>query len=494
MVVYAAFIFEVFGMTIINMTGGGGTRVETPDLQERTVKANEFPTVVEPQIGYDAMTRVTVTVPDNLTAGNIKAGVPIAGVTGTYAPSLQSKVTDADTFPMTILPDAQYEGLSQAVVNTPVNLASGNIRLGVTIAGVEGSYSGTMQTRNITPTMFPTTVTPDYGYDGMSQVKVNAPANLSPSNIREGVQIADIVGTYAGSQVNLEKDRSIKPTSFPYLASPSAGYDGFDQVTITAPDNLVAGNIKSGVSIAGITGTYAPSLQTRSVTPTSFPTTVTYSSGYDGLDTVTINKPSNLTSGNIRYGVSIAGVTGTYRGTGVATLADIGEWPYFRTTDYGAGTAYADVYSQVVSPDRALICAGSGVGGISVAATDATVLTSSGMPSRSVTTNTSTTYTCTLLEGAQALCDAIDDACDTTSWTATGYGWLVGSSASQANGYALNTMGSTNAIQATITKSGSTVKLKWGGSYSKTIFGYTYDSGTANVYTCFVPSAMTLSY
>lgn len=57
----------------------GGT---TP-TQTKEVKATSFPTVVSPDSGY-ALSQATVTAPDNLTAENIKSGVSIAGVTGTY--------------------------------------------------------------------------------------------------------------------------------------------------------------------------------------------------------------------------------------------------------------------------------------------------------------------------------------------------------------------------------------------------------------------------
>ena len=49
--------------------------------------------------------------------------------------------------------------------------------------------------------------------------------------------------------------KEVKATSFPTVVSPDSGY-ALSQATVTAPDNLVAENIKSGVSIAGVTGTY----------------------------------------------------------------------------------------------------------------------------------------------------------------------------------------------------------------------------------------------
>ena len=48
-----------------------------------------------------------------------------------------------------------------------------------------------------------------------------------------------------------------KPTSFPSVYPAPDGYDGWSKMTIEAPDNLTAENIKKDVEIAGITGTYA---------------------------------------------------------------------------------------------------------------------------------------------------------------------------------------------------------------------------------------------
>ena len=68
----------------------GGT---TP-TQTKEVKATSFPTVVSPDSGY-ALSQATVSAPDNLTAENIKSGVSIAGVTGTYEGSGGSEGLDA---------------------------------------------------------------------------------------------------------------------------------------------------------------------------------------------------------------------------------------------------------------------------------------------------------------------------------------------------------------------------------------------------------------
>lgn len=58
-------------------------------------------------------------------------------------------------------------------------------------------------------------------------------------------------------------------------------------------------------------GGASPTLQSRTVTPSSSQQTIYPQSGYDALSSVIVNGDSNLVSGNIKSGVSIFGVTGT---------------------------------------------------------------------------------------------------------------------------------------------------------------------------------------
>ena len=107
--------------------------------------------------------------------------------------------------------------------------------------------------------------------------------------------------------------------------------------SITADSNFTAGNIKYNVSIAGVTGTFTGdgdatsgdilsgkkayvkgALVTGSITEagaiTSNNLTVTVPAGYiASARTVTLTD-ANLTAANIKDGVTIFGVTGTYTG------------------------------------------------------------------------------------------------------------------------------------------------------------------------------------
>ena len=107
-----------------------------------------------------------------------------------------------------------------------------------------GSYAGSssggntpnLQTKTVTPSESTQTVSPDSGYDGLSKVTVNA-----------------ISSTYIGSDVTKKAQQLTSKTTDQSIAS--GQYLSRTQ-TIKGDANLVAGNIKSGVSIFGVTGTY----------------------------------------------------------------------------------------------------------------------------------------------------------------------------------------------------------------------------------------------
>lgn len=127
------------------------------------------------------------------------------------------------------------------------------------------------------------------------------------------------------------------------VVSYGSGWISAGSTTVTDA-NLVAGNIKNGVTIFGVTGTMvaealviSDTLDTnggtiRTITTSTTPTmlqqkininpstaavTVTPDNGYDAMTSVQINGDEDLVAGNIKSGVNIFGVTGTYAGVDV---------------------------------------------------------------------------------------------------------------------------------------------------------------------------------
>lgn len=100
-----------------------------------------------------------------------------------------------------------------------------------------GASGASLQSKTVSPSESAQTVKADNGYDGLSQVTVNA-----------------VSKTYVGSGVTKKSAATYTPgTSDQSIAS---GQYLSGTQTIKGDANLVAGNIKSGVSIFGVTGTY----------------------------------------------------------------------------------------------------------------------------------------------------------------------------------------------------------------------------------------------
>ena len=262
-----------------------------------------------------------VNAPINLLPENIKAGVAIAGIMGTYDPQppepvLESVVSIPSSFPVTIRPSEGYDGIRSVTVNSPDYLTADNIKAGVTIAGIEGTYDNTTPTeeKTVQANAFPVVLEPQSGY-ALSKATVTAPDNLAPENIKAGVSIAGVEGTYSGALVWPKK--KIIPNRFPINMVPPDGYDGLEGVYIEKPTDLTADKIALGRSICGVQGTYDNSTPTEegAVKPTSFPQEVVPTEGH-AFSKVTVEAPDNLSPENIASGITIAGVTGTYSGTG----------------------------------------------------------------------------------------------------------------------------------------------------------------------------------
>lgn len=180
-----------------------------PSLQAKSVSYTPSETAqsatVTPDAGYDGLSSVAVSIgamPSNYidtsdataTSGDLIVGktayVNGEKISGTVnkLPS-RATVNPPDVGMSTVLTAAYYAGgvsvsysAAQAAVIIPENIKSG-----VTLLGVEGSYTGetpSLQAKSTTPSETAQTVTPDAGYDGLSSVSVGA---ISSTYIGSGV-------------------------------------------------------------------------------------------------------------------------------------------------------------------------------------------------------------------------------------------------------------------------------------------------------------------
>lgn len=242
-----------------------------------------------------------------------------------------------------IQPNASLSGGGISVANT---LAGGDIHPG----GSGGGASLVSTSVSYTPTAagISDTLTPPAGYDGFDQVgvTVTGDADLVAGNIKNGVTIFGITGSYSGggaSLVSTSVSYTPSETAISATLTPPTGYDGFDQV---------------GVSVGAISSTYVGSgiTQRTSSDLSASGATVTAPSGYyassasktiASAPTPTLNMNSVSASGTLDVNVDFA--SGGYVSAGTINLTESGAFSV-----QAAQTIHPSTSDQTISADKYL--------------------------------------------------------------------------------------------------------------------------------------------
>lgn len=233
-------------------------------LQSKTVTPTESRQTVTPDSGYGGLSSVTVNAIDT---SHVGSGVTRKAAQ-TYTPSTTVQTIAAN----------QYLSGAQTIAGD-ADLVAANIRSGVEIFGVTGTYGGSssgsvsLQSKTVTPSETSQTIAPDSGYDGLSSVTVDA-----------------ISAQYVGSDIPRKAATTYTPSTSSQTIAAGQFLTGIQE--IVGDINLVPANIAKGVSIFGIVGTYEGS--DESGTGSGF-------AGFSAMTTGAFTPTSNITS---QYAIS----------------------------------------------------------------------------------------------------------------------------------------------------------------------------------------------
>lgn len=207
---------------------------------------------------------ITIEKPDTLIPENIKKHVIVGGVEGTFAGDEVEKITELDfsteyaeaysETDMTNFKTAENEGRYIRVMYKPGLLSVQYAYLGYYQCVLSnGTYSLVKVDAAVVPTKEEQVVEADED-TVLTKVILPKPENLISENIKKNIDIGGVSGSYIGDGYT-HTENALAFTNGETQLIPDTDRL-FDKVIIKQPDNLIGENIRKGIIIAGIEGTY----------------------------------------------------------------------------------------------------------------------------------------------------------------------------------------------------------------------------------------------
>lgn len=213
------------------------------------------------------------------------------------------------------------------------------------LTALQGKVAGTdpvLQEKTVTPSTSVQSITPDAGYDGLSKVNVGAIPDdyIVPSgtvNITENgehdVREAEAVNVNVPAPEPVMQEKTVTPSTSVQSVTPDSGYDGLSKVTVEAmptatqatpfisvdEEGLISASwaiLSAGYVSAGAQKATQQLTTQAAQTITPGTTNKTINGGQFLTGIQTIKGDANLVAENIKSGVSIFGVAGSYEGSG----------------------------------------------------------------------------------------------------------------------------------------------------------------------------------
>lgn len=207
---------------------------------------------------------ITIEKPDTLIPENIKKHIIVGGVEGTFAGDEVEKIAELDfateyaeaysETDMTNFKTAENEGKYIRVMYKPGLLSVQYIYLGYYQCVLSnGTYSLVKVDAAVIPTREEQIVEADED-TVLTKVILPKPENLISENIKKNIDIGGISGSYIGDGYTHTENALVFVNGEMELVPTVDKL--FDKVIIKQPDNLIGENIRKGILIAGVEGTY----------------------------------------------------------------------------------------------------------------------------------------------------------------------------------------------------------------------------------------------